>query len=149
MLKTLHLNKAVRAIDAAAAEFYQAKVMQGVCRMRLNNLGFKTRELAACFAGRLVSDLTANDVRTYIAMRKNTGPATINARIEFMSCFLNWSKRRGYCDENVAEAVDKARSVETPVGILRPDELARLLAAADPCLLTSPSVLSADCAARN
>ena len=64
MIKTLRVNTAARAIDTAAAEFYQSKVMQGVCRMRLNLLRGQTRELAALFPGRLVSDLTANDVRT-------------------------------------------------------------------------------------
>jgi integrase len=100
-------------------------------------------ELTAAYPDKLVADLTTADIDdflTEIAARRSYAAQSRNYRRQLITTALEHAKKRGYCSQNAAKNSEAAKKVQSPVGILRPNEFAKLLAAASPKILPAIAI---------
>lgn len=77
----------------------------------------------------LVAEITQRQFQDYI-FGLALSPASLNHRLGRLTILFNYAVKMGYADANPCIKVERFSVIEKPVGIVTPDELARLLQAA-------------------
>ena len=126
-LAHLATEKASVSIEKGLADFYASKERRGVCRDYLVQVRSRSNKLATAFPQKLVSSFTLADCERWLSTL-NYAPHTSNIAMLFLREFFAWAKKRNYFKgDNPTTQIELLKEVETPVGILTPEELARAL----------------------
>ena len=122
-------------------ELLKVKEADGASARYIGDLRHRLNLFAEVFNGKRVAEITAREVDEWLRSLAKSGsgkpvsPTTRNNFRRLLMVAFNFARERGYCAANPAEGSAKAKEIETPVGILTPDEMARLLEACDAELL--------------
>jgi integrase len=87
------------------------------------------------FGAKLIAEITLDDVNEFLAQFRHYSAVTRNFYRQLLVIALGHAMRRRYCSENVAASSVVIKVSDKPVEILRPSELARLLAQCCPRIL--------------
>jgi integrase len=138
-----HLHATNRSCTAAQLvdELIKVKKADGASVRYVSDLRSRLGQFAAHFNGKPVAEITATEVDQWLRnlsdseTRTPLAGSTRNNFRRVLIVALNFARDRGYCVSNVAEKSAKAKVVQTAVGILAPDQTARLLENASPELV--------------
>jgi len=138
-----HLEASNRTCAAAELvdELLKVKEADGASERYLSDLRSRLTQFSESFDGKPVAEITALQIDQWLRSLsdKETGkrlsPVTRNNFRRVLIVAFNFASGRGYCVGNPAEQSAKAKEIASPVGILTPDQTARLLENAAPELL--------------
>jgi integrase len=124
------------AIEAIFEQFIESLRIRELTAHYIGQFRRLSRYMCAVFRDKFVSDLSTRDLEEFLT---NQGPnwsasSRNQHRRELVTVWV-WAKKLGYCSDEVARNITVVKAVEKPVGILQPEQLARLLATAPPKLL--------------
>lgn len=127
-------------VERLFEELVTFKRCSGLSRDYLYTLRTAGDRLAAAFPGKLMSDFKTRDINDFLLSMKDVSAYTvINYRTRLVTAFA-FALTQGYCSENPALESVVPKVVDKAVEILRPEELARLLAAAAPEILPALAI---------
>lgn len=120
-------------VDASTAQFLIAK--EAVSLKEQKSFGYACRDLKADFTGRMLADITTDEVRAHIESRTN-GITSYNGRRKNLVTFWRWAaddtEGRSWCDRRTVSRVKKKDLVsETVIEVLSPDEATKLMRACE------------------
>ena len=75
----------------------------------------------------MVHEITAKDVNAYLASFSSYSARTRNHERTQLAVAFNFAIQNEYCEKNPAEMSVRSKEIAPPVGILQPEQLARLL----------------------
>jgi len=138
-----HLEARNRSCTAAELvdELVQVKAADGASERYLGDLRSRLGQFAATFNGKPVAEITANEIDGWLRSlsdKESGKPLAATTRNNFRRVLIvafNFGRTRGYCVSNPAEKSDKAKVVESVVGILTVEQTAALLESAAASLL--------------
>jgi integrase len=130
-----HLQAANRSCTVAelARERLAVKTADGASARYLADLRSRLGQFAATFGTKPVAEITATEVDNWLRSLSDSttgrclSPTTRNNFRRVLISTFNFARSRGYCVENPAAKSAKAKQIDSPVGILSVEELARLL----------------------
>ncbi|HSS17117.1 MAG TPA: tyrosine-type recombinase/integrase [Candidatus Dormibacteraeota bacterium] len=130
-----HLQAANRSCTVAelAKERLAVKTADGASGRYLADLRSRLGQFAAIFGTKPVAEITATEVDNWLRSLSDSttgrcrSPTTRNNFRRVLVSTFNFARTRGYCVENPAAKSAKAKQIDSPVGILSVEELARLL----------------------
>jgi integrase len=133
-----HLSALKRTKTAAELvdELLKVKEADGASERYLSDLRSRLRQFSDSFDGKPVAEITVPQIDEWLRSLadKETGkrlsPVTRNNFRRVLIVAFNFAKENGYCVGNPAERSAKAKVIETAVGILTIDQIARLLESA-------------------
>lgn len=125
-----HLDRTQRSclLSVLFGELLAAKRAAGMSKSYLRSIDRTGKRLAAMFPTMKVAEITAREINEFLNARTSLGPRSRNQMRMLAINAFNFAASLGYCEKNPAESALAAKEIAKPVGILRPDELARLLA---------------------
>ena len=124
----LEARKRSCTVEALFAQLVDTKRAAGVSKIYLCNVKRAGRDFAAAFPGKIVSEFEARDIDDFLSALRTKNAVSRNYWRQIICVAFSFAKKRGFCQVNVAEASYISKVVQSPVGILHPDQLARLLA---------------------
>lgn len=127
------------AVETLVTEYITAKVKARRSDRYLGDLKSRLGRFARDFGEVSVASLESPDVADWLHELK-LGPVSTNNFRRLLIGLFNFAIERRYTDTNPAEATEKAKEIESTVGILTVDEAARLLEAADERILPSIAI---------
>lgn len=113
-------------VREAVDEFVRTKKRNGASPRYLRDLTSRLGRFAEAFGGGMVCDITARDLSVWLE-RLELGPTSRNNYRRVVGVFFNWATRLGYCRENPAKLVERARKKPEPVAIFSAEELKVIL----------------------
>jgi integrase len=105
----------------------------------LDDLDHRLGRFVKDFGELPVAGIESHEIADWLAGLKQGPVSTNNYRRLLVGLFNDGIKRR-YCEHNPATTTPKAKEIDAAPGILRPDELHRLLSSADPRILPAIAV---------
>lgn len=136
----LEQNARSRTVEQVFDEMYAEKEQSGFTRSYLNSLRSARKHLVRCFPNKLVSEITVADVNEFLQRFSHQAAETQNYYRQFTVMLFTHGMQRGYCAQNPAAMSVLRKTVEKPVEILTPAELAKLLAAACPRICAAVAI---------
>ena len=133
-----HLRATNRTCTAAELvdELLKAKRADGASERYLSDLRSRLGIFADVFDGRPVAEITSTMIDHWLRSLsdKETGkrlsPTTRNHFRRLLGVAFSFARQHGYCVDNPAAATSRAKEIESVVGILTPEQTARLLESA-------------------
>ena len=110
----------------AVQEFIEAKKRGGASERYMSDIRSRFDRFVDGFADRMVCDLAVRELSVWI-QKLELGPTSQNNYRRNLGVFFNWAKRLGYCRENPAKLIERARKKPEPVGIFSSTELRVIL----------------------
>lgn len=110
----------------AQQEFLQAREASGCRPLTLQNLRVRTQHLVDRFKGRLVADITPEDITATVDTRGRSPRSRSNER-RVLHAFLAWCTRKGYCMTNPVAKTDAPKIQQGTPQILSLDECRAML----------------------
>jgi len=133
-----HLQASKRSCTAAelVTELLEAKEADGASPRYLGDLRSRLKQFSNVFDGRPLAQITSPQIDGWLRSLadKDTGkrlsPVTRNHIRRLLVVAFNFARSRGYCVSNPATQSARAKEIESVIGILSPQETARLLESA-------------------
>ncbi len=125
-----------KSLTEILSEFLTAKKIDGASVRYIQDCRARLTRFVGTFAGK-ISDCTTVAMQDWLVGMEMKPRARNNMRTLIVTLF-NFAKQRGYLPKERSSEADfltKAKPISNAVGILRPDQLDRLLHAADPTLV--------------
>ena len=116
--------------SAKVDELLETKKLDGASKRYLGDLSHRLRLFAKSFDGKNVSDFKAAEIDRWLRSL-GVQPVTRNNFRRALMVGFQFATKHGYCVANPVKETAKAKVVESPVGILTPEQIARLLEKAD------------------
>lgn len=131
-----HLERATRSVpvDQAVDELIATRVNAGASQRYCNDLRLRLGRFVGHHAGRCVADFSTADIDEWLSAL-GVAPGTRNTFRRDLRTLFSFCQTRRYIAENPAAQSQRAKEIDAPVGILKPEDLARLLHNADPEVL--------------
>jgi integrase len=132
-LPHLHASNRTCTVAELVGELLNVKEADGASERYLSDLRSRLGQFAATFDGKPVAEITATEVDRWLRSLSDseTGkPLAATTRNNFRRVLIvafNFARERGYCVGNAAEKSARAKVIESAVGILTIDQIARLL----------------------
>jgi integrase len=132
-LPHLHASNRTCTVAELVGELLNVKEADGASERYLSDLRSRLGQFAATFDGKPVAEITATEVDHWLRSLSDseTGkPLAATTRNNFRRVLIvafNFARERGYCVGNAAEKSARAKVIESAVGILTIDQIARLL----------------------
>lgn len=125
-----------RSADVATlcGELIAKRRQEGRSRRYLDTLRSRLGRFERDFGDRPVADVQAQEIDRWFSGLK-VGPSSIASYRRILSVLFNEGKSRGYCTENTAGKTLSPKLVQHAVGILTPEQTARLVEVADEAIL--------------
>jgi integrase len=122
------------SVSKAVEEFLNAKASKGLTKVYLDGLRHRLRRFEKSFHCDL-NQTTGEDVRGFVS-RLKVAPRTHNNFLRTLKTLFRYAQTRGWIsrDLDLLEGVENRKETPTPVEILEPCEMERLLAACTPNL---------------
>ncbi len=122
------LEEANRSLSAEALvhEFLAIKEQDAMSHKYLSDLRSKLKKFAGAFEGKLICELTAGDLETWIRSMA-IGAISMESYRRSIGVALEFARRRGFAKINPAADVRIARKLHGEVTILTPDDVEALL----------------------
>jgi integrase len=139
--KHLHATKRTCTALELVDELLKIKEADGASQRYLSDLRSRLTQFAQCFNGKPVAEITSPQIDEWLRglSDKETGkrlsPVTRNNFRRVLIVAFNFAHEHGYCAGNPAEKSAKAKVIESTIGILTVEEIARLLESAAPELV--------------
>lgn len=114
------------AVRVAVEEFLGVKERNGASHRYLRDIRSRLNRFSDEFGGEVVCDLTARALARWLE-QLDLGPTSRNNYRRNLGVFFNWAKRLGYCRENPAKLVERAKKKPEPVKIFSAEELRIIL----------------------
>jgi len=128
-----HLEKSKNSAPLVAAldELIKVRSEAGVSDRYCYDLKLRLGRFVADFPGKTTSDISTADIDSWLA-GLGVAPGTRNTYRRDLRTLFSFSMTRGYCATNPVARSQRAKDVGSPIGILTPDQLDRLLNNAAP-----------------
>jgi integrase len=118
-------------VQNAISYFLTAKEIDGARPRYLKDLRERLGRFGREFGERKVASVSAGEIHDWLS-GLGLAPLTRNTFGKRLSVFWSFAVTRGWTNKNVLCDVPKAKVRDTAIGILKPEELARVLEAAAP-----------------
>jgi integrase len=129
-----HLQATNRSctVEHLVDEILSAKKADGASHRYIKDLRSRLNQFTAAFNGKSVAKITTTDINQWLRGLTNlkgnqVAPTTRNNFRRIVHVAFNFARDRGYCVDNPVVKTAKAKVIESPAGILTPDETFRLL----------------------
>lgn len=131
-----HLEATERSVPVSQArcELVENREAAGLSKRYCHDLELRTRCFALDFGDRPVATISTAEIDDWLA-RLNVAPVTRNTFRRDLRTLFSFCMTRRYCVDNPVVNTRKAKEVDSEVGILTVDEIARLVEAADDAVL--------------
>jgi integrase len=128
-----HLEKSKRSatLQAALDELVKVRSEAGVSKRYCYDLRLRLGRFVGDFPGKTTADISTANVDSWLA-GLGVAPGTRNTYRRDLRTLFSFCVTRGYSATNPVTLSQRAKDVGSPIGILTPDELARLLNKAAP-----------------
>lgn len=133
-LSQRQLNERSAKLCDAIPDFLEAKAKAGRSARYIGDLRAKLNRLGADYGERLVSEITSANLDSWLEGLK-VAAVTRNGFRRVLIVFFEWSRRKGYCDDNAARLTEAATVKGKRVEIFTPAEIRVILNAAPPELV--------------
>ncbi len=143
------------ALDFALAYYQQAKASievsilvnqlvefkgnAGRSKRHQRDLKSKLGRFCQDFGQRSVATIEAKELEAWLHQLK-LKPSSVNSYRRVLNLFFNHAKKRGFCDSNPVESVDRVKEVEAEPQVLTVPEIKKLLASADLRILPAMAI---------
>ena len=114
-------------VDEVVRQLLESKRAAGRSEPYLYVVSLNLAKFVDHFAGRMISTITAPELERFLAGLP-VAPGTWNKIRQDCVTLFGFALKAGYAVENVAKATERAREIDEPPGILRPEQAAALLA---------------------
>lgn len=137
-----YYNQAARSlpIEKLFEEAIEAKKRVGVTKEYLKCLRILKARFCKSFPGKLASEFTTKEIGEWLESLIGLGNATRNTKRTLLVTIFEHAKKKGYCEKNAVREVETYKTIQTEIGILKPEELILLLAHADPRILPAVAI---------
>ena len=131
-----HLEQTRRAapLTAAIEELIANRRKSGASRVYCYDLNLRLGRFAAAFNGHSTAQITTEDIDCWLE-GLSVGSVTRNTYRRDLITLFSFCVTRGYTVINPAARSQRAKEVSAPVGILTPEQLARLLETSVPSVV--------------
>jgi len=128
------------SVEKLFNEMIEEKRQSGFGASYIRSLETAKRRFVNAFSEKLVSEISVRDIDDFLRQFNHLNAVTRNYYRQLIVIAFSHAERHGYCSANVASKSSVIKEVPSPVGILRPEELARLLAACSPRILAAVAI---------
>ena len=137
-----HLEQCSRSCEIGALfdEVAKEKESAGFTKNYVSQFKALKKKFLPGVSGKMASEITTRDVDDFLVSLPGGNAVSKNIYRSLLLVLFKHAKKRAYSAENPAENSIVSKAVEKPVGILRPDELARLLAVCCPTILPAVAI---------
>jgi integrase len=131
-----HLEQTARSrpVKEVVAELLESRKADGVSRRYREDLKSRLGRFCDTFGECLIGELDAPPIDSWLRSL-GVGAITRNTSRRRLSTLFEFARAQHWCATNPVADIPRAKEKETPVGILSPEELARLLENADSATL--------------
>ena len=136
----LEQNERSCTIETLCSELVAEKRQSGFTRQYICTLKVATRRLVEFFGNNLVSAISIRDIETFLRQFTHLSAVTRNFYRQLCVIVFSYGEKHGYCSTNVAAKSAIVKEIQSPVGILQPTELARLLALCPPKIFAAVAI---------
>ena len=128
-----HLERAKRSVplQAAVDELIETRCAAGASKVYCYDLKLRLGRFCGDFPAKTTADISTADIDAWLA-RLGVAPGTRNTYRRDLRTLFSFCVTRGYCAANPVAQSQRAKDVGSPIGILTPDQLSRLLDNAAP-----------------
>jgi integrase len=105
----------------------------------ISNLRSRLGRFGKAFEDRMISTVTRSEIQDWLHSL-GLEPESVNSYRREIGVLFGEAVAGGYAQENPVQAIKPVKVVKEPVGILTPDEAARLIAVADPAILPAIAI---------
>ena len=128
-----HLERTTRSVPIAVAveELIATRRSAGASARYCNDLRLRLGRFTKDHSNRSVAEVSTGDIDAWLSAL-GVAPGTRNTFRRDVRTLLSFCGTRGYIGDNPAARSQRAKEIDSAVGILKPDELARLLNNAEP-----------------
>jgi integrase len=123
----LRRTQAAVALQCVVDEVLQAKAAKGIKATTLKVYSHRVKQFAGDFPGRAINSIPAQEIERWLAA-KFPHPVTRNNNRRVLVNLFNFAKTKKYVDSNPVLEIETANETPSEVGILRPEQVAELLA---------------------
>jgi len=128
-----HLEKSKNSapLHAALEELIKVRSEAGVSDRYCYDLKLRLGRFVAGFSGKTTADISTANIDSWLA-GLGVAPGTRNTYRRDLRTLFSFCVTRGYCGTNPVAQSQRAKDIGSPIGILTPDQLDRLLNNAAP-----------------
>ena len=122
----LEAQKKSRPVKDAVLDYIAAAQADGRAWSYILDLRYRLGRFSSDFEDKLLGEITTGDLDSWVRSL-GLGAVSRNTFRKRLAALFNYGRARGWCTSNPAKDVVPARVRPTPIGILSPHELSRLL----------------------
>jgi integrase len=139
-----HLDACLRSctVSALISEFYTNREGKRHSHLHLKDIRLQLGRFGRTFGDRNVATISTREIEQWLNTL-HVAPRTQNNYRRMLSAFFSYAVTRGYAPAHPVVAIEAAKVVSEPPGILTPKETAALLQAAmdiDPQMMASAAI---------
>jgi integrase len=124
--KHLERERSTEKVSVAVKEFLADRQKDELSQRYLKDLRIRLNRFSRSFGERMLNDVSAGDINSWLRAFNPFHRNTFRAQL---SVLFGYAIERGWCLENPVAKVKKVKAT-SPVGILTPEQLAKVLEAA-------------------
>ena len=123
-----HLRKQSSSVtlETAMKELIAAKAAAGRSERYCNDLGLRLGRLCAAFKNRKVAEITTADLEGFLGSL-NVAPETRNTFRRDIRTLWSFAEKRGWGNSQAVKNTERAKGIDRPPEILKPEQAAALL----------------------
>jgi integrase len=133
-LEHLERTKDSVFVLSAAADYQESKKRAKLSAKHLDDIRLRLGRFVVAFGNRPIKGIVAGEIESWLH-ELALSPQSINNYRAIVRAFFEYALKRELVEKNPVTSVDKVKLVDKAPEILTPEQLADLLAAADPSLL--------------
>ena len=126
-LAHLRRQSASVSIESAVDKLLEAKRAAGRTKRYCSEVGMHLGRLARAFEGKRIAEISTADLESFLAGLQ-LGPGTRNTYRRDIRTLWHFAEKRGWATAASARNTERATAIDKPPGILRPEQIAALLA---------------------
>ncbi|MEY2485970.1 MAG: hypothetical protein QOH39_1618 [Verrucomicrobiota bacterium] len=132
-----HLEKTSRsvALHVAIDELIETRRSAGASEVYCNDLRLRLGRFCGDFPNTTAAEVSTADIDSWLSAL-GVAPGTRNTYRRDLATLFSFCVTRIYCPTNAVTESQRAKDIGSPIGVLTPDELSRLLESADPKIIS-------------
>jgi integrase len=141
-LRSLKEHARSCTIESVFEQLTEEQKARGLTKHYASQFRWLSKRLSKMFPNRVISELTTRDLEEFLtkAYDEKAAPASRNQRHRMLVTVWKYGKKHGYCSADVAINIAWAKDIEKAIGILQPDQLAKIFAVASPKILPALAI---------
>jgi integrase len=131
-----YLEKAKKAapLRSAIDELIKNRKEAGASRVYCNDIRLRLGRFSRDFTDGTTTEISTSDIDSWLA-GLGVSPGTRNTYRRDLRTLFSFCITRGYCSANPVIGSQRAKQIDSPIGILTPDQLSGLLKNANPLVV--------------